>query len=92
MRQAGEREIDILLWDVDQRTADAYLVADNRFGELSHPDADRRAELLAGFGDEDFAALGFLTADVEKLLSGPDPIEVQEIGRASCRERVYGTV
>src|SRR5215469_5626358 len=39
---------DVLLWDVDQATADQYLVADNRFSELSKSDPDRRLQAAAG--------------------------------------------
>jgi len=34
MSELARTEIDALVWDVDQSTADQYLVADNRFSEL----------------------------------------------------------
>ena len=56
MTELGRTDIDVLLWDVDQATADQYLVADNRFGELSSSDPERRRDLLEGLGDDDFPA------------------------------------
>jgi hypothetical protein len=69
----------VLLWDVDQHTADGFLVADNRFSELSKIDDDRRRELLAEFTDDEFASLGFIAEEVNALLEGPSPISVSEI-------------
>jgi len=91
MRQAGESEVDTLLWDVGQRTADAFLVADNRFSELSRRDPDRTRELLDELReDEDFAALGFLPAEVEKLFADEgDPIEVREINTDPVNDVFY---
>lgn len=79
MRQAGEPQIDVLLWDVDQHTADAFLVADNRFGELSQIDLERRRELLAEFSEDEFASLGFMAEQVEALIDGSSAISVVEI-------------
>lgn len=79
MRQAGEREIVAMIWDVDQRTADKFLVADNRFSELSRRDQDKRRDLLNEFDQEEFASLGFLVGEVEKMIDGPEAIRVIEI-------------
>jgi ParB-like chromosome segregation protein Spo0J len=46
MAELGRTDIEVLLWDVDQSTADQYLIADNRFSELSNSDPARRRELL----------------------------------------------
>ena len=46
MAELGRTDIEVLLWDVDQATADQYLIADNRFSELSNSDPARRRELL----------------------------------------------
>ena len=46
MAELGRTDIEVLLWDVDQATADQYLIADNRFSELSNSDPARRQELL----------------------------------------------
>jgi ParB-like chromosome segregation protein Spo0J len=79
MRQAGELQIDAAVWDVDQRTADAFLVADNRHAELSRRDDERRRALLAEFTEDEFASLGFLAEEVEAMLAGPTPLTVSEI-------------
>lgn len=78
MAAAGKKEIDVLLWDVDQKTADAFLEADNRFGELSMPDPDRRRALLADADEDDWPALGFAPDEVQKLLE-EHGAEVREI-------------
>lgn len=80
MREAGEQNIEVDEWDVDQRTADAFLVADNRFSELSRIDPDRRRSILAELGDEfDFAAIGFTDDEVTDLLKGDDDLDIVEV-------------
>jgi hypothetical protein len=95
MMLAGEDHIVVDLWDVDQRTADAFLVADNRLGELSHPDVDRRRDLLRDLelDGEDFAAIGFLPAEVEKLFADdPGSIAVREIQTTEIIDTFWITV
>jgi ParB-like chromosome segregation protein Spo0J len=93
MVELGHAEIDCLLWDVDQPTADQYLVADNRFGELSHSHEGRRRELLASFDDNEFAALGFLPADLTKLFADDnDAIDVREIDASPAEDRFWITI
>jgi ParB-like chromosome segregation protein Spo0J len=92
MKQAGRTEIDVLFWDVDQKTADAYLVADNRFGELSYSDLDRRRALLAELEGEDYGAIGFLPDEVENILSAEqEEIEVQEIETGQVEDKFWLT-
>jgi ParB-like chromosome segregation protein Spo0J len=79
MREAGLRDIDVLLWDVDQKTADGYLVADNRFGELSYSDQARRRALLEDVDPDDYDSIGFAPDEVEELLSGGEDIAVEEL-------------
>lgn len=90
MRELGMAEIDVLLWDVDQKTADQYLVADNRFGELSTSDPDKRRDLLEGLGDDDFPALGFLPDQVAKLFEevGAD-LAVTEVDTDPVADRFW---
>ncbi len=92
MREAGQDDIDVLLWDVDQPTADAYLLADNRFHELSQPDPERRAELLAEIAPEDFPALGFLPDEVAALLDGGDALSVTEVPTGEVADSFWVTV
>jgi len=79
MKQAGESEVDCFVWDVDQRTADAFLLADNRFHELSRIDPERRRELLTQFTELEFASMGFLADDMADLLEAPEPLVIQEM-------------
>ena len=80
MKELGETKIDTLVWDVDQPTADAFLLAANRLGELSFVDPARRRELLIGIAEEDRAAVGFLPDDVEELLAlDREEIAVREV-------------
>ncbi|HVH77173.1 MAG TPA: hypothetical protein VM755_19835 [Stellaceae bacterium] len=84
------------MWEVDQATADGYLVADNRLGELSHADLERRRELLVdfreAFGDGDFSALGFTLPEVEKLLKEAEAIEIREIETKPVADTFWITV
>ena len=93
MSELGRTEIDVLLWDIDQATADQYLVADNRFSELSSSDADRRYELLEGLDDDDLPALGFLPEDVAKLFGeGGTRLEVEEVETEPVADRFWISV
>jgi ParB-like chromosome segregation protein Spo0J len=87
------RDIDVLLWDIDQATADQYLVADNRLGELSDSDLERRRELLEGLDDSLFPALGFLPDEVAKLFdeAGHD-ITVEEVETETVADRFWISV
>ncbi|HEY3795142.1 MAG TPA: ParB N-terminal domain-containing protein [Bradyrhizobium sp.] len=90
MDEAGEKQIDVLLWEVDQKTADAYLLADNRFAELSHSDPDRRRALLDGMDGEDARSIGFLPDEVQALLDAEDdPILVKEIDTEKVYDRFW---
>ena len=93
MAELGRTEIDVVLWDVDQATADQYLLADNRFSELSTSDPGRRRELLEGLDDADFPAMGFLPDEVAKLFdqAGID-IAVEEVDTEPVADRFWISV
>jgi ParB-like chromosome segregation protein Spo0J len=94
MRELGRTEIDVIFWDVDQATADEYLLADNRLGQLSHFDPDRTRALLEDVSDDVFAALGFTAEDVETLLKDGDgkKTTVREIETTEVTDRFWITV
>jgi ParB-like chromosome segregation protein Spo0J len=81
LKEAGATTIDVQEWDVDQRMADAFLIADNRLHDLSHPDEARRRSILAELSEDgfDFAAIGFLDEEVAALLAQDDELDVIEI-------------
>lgn len=66
---AGLSHVRVLLWDVDQRTADAAMVSDNRLGDLSTDDPARLVALLDELLDFDPAALGFDQAALDRILA-----------------------
>lgn len=92
MMELGLTDIDCLLWDVDQRTADKFMLADNRFGELSHSDPTRRRALLEGIEEDEFASLGFLPDDVAALMGYDDAVAVHEIDTDSVDDRFWISV
>ncbi len=65
--RAGLTQIRTVLWDVDQATADAFMLGDNRLAELGGVDADCVRELLHEYGLADVEAIGFSAAEVEEL-------------------------
>jgi hypothetical protein len=89
---AGLTEITCALWDVDQATADAYMVADNRLGDLSEHDPDLLGVLLGEVGDSDLFAMGFTEDDIDGLFGASDPIKVQEIDSSSVEDRFWISV
>lgn len=93
MQKAGETQIDVLLWDVDQSTADAFMLAANRLGELSYVDPGRRRELLIGMAEDDWPAVGFLPDDVAELLAAQrEEIAVREIETSEVSDRFWLSV
>jgi ParB-like chromosome segregation protein Spo0J len=93
MRDLGHGEIDVIFWDVDQKTADEYLLADNRLGELSHFHRDRTLALLEDVTEDAYSALGFTAEDVEALLEKVSkPPEVKQINTGAIADRFWITV
>jgi ParB-like chromosome segregation protein Spo0J len=94
MQELGRERIDVVLWDVDQDTADRYLVADNRLSEIGDTDLARRRALLESLaGDVDYEAIGFLPAEVEELLAdgvaAENDILVEEIDTGEVADKFW---
>lgn len=88
MKRLGLSEIRVALWDVDQATADRYMLADNRLGHLSSHDDDMVAELLRGIDRGDWLASGYSDSEAEKLLASFERREltVHEIDTADVHD------
>jgi hypothetical protein len=71
---AGLVIVRVLLWDVDQKTAAPYMLADNKLPEGAADQPDKVAALLRE--DEEMQALGFDAAEIGSLLAR---------SRTSCR-------
>lgn len=69
-KRIGWTQIKVLLWDVDQGTADRVMLADNRLSDLSDTDSDRVAELLREIDTVDWFGTGFSAEEAEKLFGG----------------------
>ena len=92
MFEAGESEIEVVLWHVDQETADQYMSGDNRFSELSYSDDDRRRALLEEVG-EDLGALGFSQDEVDKILNdGAEDLAIVEIETGEVADEFWISV
>jgi ParB-like chromosome segregation protein Spo0J len=83
----GWTEIQAILLDVDQATADRMLLADNRLAELSTDDAELVADLLRDVRLEDRFATGFTEAEAAKLFGAlGDTLEIREIATGPVRD------
>lgn len=90
---AGLSTVRVLLWDVDQRTADAAMVADNRLGDLSIDDPARLEALLDDLLDFDPAVLGYDAAELDRLVSeAVDAIQVHEVAARPVGDRFWISV
>jgi ParB-like chromosome segregation protein Spo0J len=67
-RRAGMREVVVQLWDVDQKTADAFLLADNRLATMGMDEPTLVAQLLQEQAADAYAALGFSATEAQKLI------------------------
>lgn len=93
-KRAGLQQLQVLFWDCDQKTADAYMLADNRHGDLSKDDEDRVAALLREIESEDLFAVGYSPEEVEQVLAelDEDLIEVEEVETDLVSDRFWITV
>ncbi len=91
--RAGMGEVRAVLWDVDQATADAFMLGDNRLGQLGEDDADRIRELLREIGLAGVEAVGFSAAEADELLAdAADDIDVIEIATGEVADRFWISV
>ena len=88
----GLSELAVLLWDVDQATADRVMLADNQFGDLSANDKEKVASLLGDIDQADYLATGFAADEVAKLLASFDEeIEVVQIETTTVHDDFWVT-
>lgn len=92
MRRAGATHAQVLLWDVDQQTADAFMVADNQHGLNGRDDDAQLALLLEELARDDFASLGFDAEAANKLLEQGGEIEVRAVDTTPVKDRFWISV
>jgi ParB-like chromosome segregation protein Spo0J len=93
MAELGLIEIDVIFWDVDQQTADEFLLADNRLAELSSADPERTRALLEGVPEDAYEALGFSALDIKALLDeGGASLTVREVVTGDVSDQFWISV
>ncbi len=90
-RRLGWEELNVVLWDVDQATADRVMLADDRLQDLSELDNRRVAELMAEIGEGDWLATGYSVEEANKLLEGftESDLEVFEIETSTVNDNFW---
>jgi ParB/RepB/Spo0J family partition protein len=89
----GWPSISVLLWDVDQPTADRVMLADNRLSDLSTTDDAMLIELLAKIDEADYLATGFSPAEVTKMLAEVEEnISVVEVETSKVEDVFWVTI
>jgi ParB-like chromosome segregation protein Spo0J len=91
---AGLDKLQVLLWDTDQKTADAYMVADNQHAKHA-PDVDERvAALLRDFAEDDWPALGFTDKEARGILDGAEgeDLEIKTIDTEPVNDEFWISV
>ena len=93
-RRLGWTEINVVLWDVDQATADRVMLADDRLQDLSELDNRRVAELMAEIGEGDWLATGYSVEEANKLLEGFEDgeLEVYEVETQTVTDHFWVSV
>lgn len=90
LRRAGFTEAVVDLWDVDQETADRFMVGDNQLPKLARDDAERVKAILAGIGIVEAEALGFSQGDLDKMVKdAAADVEVVEIDTTPVEDRFW---
>lgn len=93
MKAAGHKDVEAILWDVGQKEADAFMIADNRLPQNAYDDLDRVAAILEEHGQEDMLALGFDDAALDALFGeAGESITVQEIETGQLSAAFWITV
>jgi len=93
MKAEGAKEIDVLFWDCDQKTADSFMVADNRLPAGAQDDFARIAEILKEQGENDLEALGFDADALAALFEEKgEQITVEEIETGPVKARFFITI
>jgi len=87
-------EINAVLWDVDQATADRVMLGDERLGELSHLDGRRVADLMREISEGDWLATGYNVEEANQILEHTDAadLEVYEIATATVTDDFWISV
>lgn len=93
-KRANYSEIKAVVWDVDQKTADAFMLADNRHGDLSTSDEDRVAEILRELEETDYMAVGYSGDEVGSVLEDLDvgTLEVEEIDTSLVDDKAWVSI
>lgn len=88
-KRAGLAEIDVILWNVDQKTVDEFMIADNRHHDRSSDDRDRIASLLRDLEPENYLALGFDEDEVADIFGEEDEAQVFEVDTSAVEDRFW---
>lgn len=90
----GLPTVAVFFWDVDQQTADRFMLADNRLGDLSVHDDDRVAALLREIDPSNWKATGFSDEEAAQALGSLDDasIAVYEVDAAPVKDRFWISV
>ncbi|MEY5098779.1 MAG: hypothetical protein RJA36_1498 [Pseudomonadota bacterium] len=79
MRLAGLSEINVALWEVPQRVADAFMLGDNRLADLGQNDTAKAAQLLREIDEELWLAVGYSDEEAEKEIAALEEQDVDVI-------------
>lgn len=89
-RRAGVTEVEVDLWNVDQQTADLFMVGDNQLPKLARDDAEKVRAILQGIGIVEAEALGFDQGALDKMLKdSAAEVEVVDIPTAPVEDRFW---
>lgn len=90
-RRLGWSEMQVILWDVDQATAERVMLADQRLGTLSEMDKGRVAGLMLEIGAGDWMSTGYTQEEGAKLLEAVHEadLEVFEIETSTVTDNYW---
>jgi ParB-like chromosome segregation protein Spo0J len=89
-RVAGIDQINAMLWNVDQKSADAFMLGDNRLAELGREDVEATRRLLRELNVDEPEALGYSPVEIAKLLGETiETIAVVEVATGTVEDRFW---
>lgn len=89
-KRAGLADVGVMLWDVEQKTADAYMLGDNRLASLGRDDAHQTRALLRELGFADPKSLGYSAPEIEAVMAeAVSDLKILEMPTGTIEDRFW---
>ncbi len=93
MSAAGYDQVAVTIWDVDQKTADEYMLADNEHAKGAKDNDARIRAIIEEADPENYLSIGFDDDEAQALLTMPEEtLVIEEIDTSQLADRFWISV